>query len=250
MLDAIVTTAAFGPKYVALAVDLMRSFALAGNATLVVTDDPTPFDSPTIAIPCVLDEAPGWTTSLKCWHAKRHAIRAGIARARTVYFVDADNVLHEGWQDRVPKLTALPLGAHAWHQTSLGGINFRVLGRLMEAMPAALIDRIQARLGAPGWRETWWWGDYLFAVTPGETGFAFVDAWDRFVEVARGEFTMVDQPALQLAIGDGVAMAFAAHACGFTPERRVPEFAPIVRAFQHQGLGAWKRGELAPPAPG
>lgn len=231
-LDVIVVTLAVGPKYVDLAVNLLRVLDQSGIATLVVTDDPRPFPERTIVIPYAPD-------GTHIWHAKRHAVRAGLERAQTAYFVDADYQPIEGTAEAVV-LPPLPPGATSlWPGQSLGTIRFRNVGSLVDVQilscPGTL-DGLQAALHTPPWREILWWGDELYAVSRDEGGawLRFLEAWDEF---ARHQPADVKDARRMFVAGDGVAMAFAAAAAGWTPREDYNAFVPIKRAFRHVRVG-------------
>jgi hypothetical protein len=250
MLDTIAATLAVGPKYTTLGARLLQALDTAGNATLVVTDDPAPFPERTIKVPYTPDGS-------HIWHAKRHALRAGLERAQTVYFVDADYQLYEDWVEPIPPLAPLPVGATSmWPGEPLSAIRFRNIGSLVEAQRLAcphLLDQLQRELGVPSWREILWWGDELYAIARDDTNAwrNFLDAWDHFAHYQPEGACTADMKRMFVA-GDGVAMAFAAAAAGWTPIARFDAFVPIRRAFYHVGVGAhYKLAlEAAIPSPG
>lgn len=234
MLDALVVTLAVGPKYVELGARVLYTFDRSDIPTLVVTDDPRPFPERTIRIPYTSD-------GTHIWHAKRHAIRAGLERAQTVYFVDADYQPNEGWTEPIV-LSALPAGAASfWPGQALGTIRFRNVGSLVDVQILScpnLLDRLQAELGVPSWREIVWWGDELYAVSrdPEDAWLKFLGAWDHFARYQPADLCAVDARRMFMA-GDGVAMAFAAAAAGWTPVMNQAAFVPIKRAFHHGRVG-------------
>lgn len=234
MLNTIVVTLAVGSKYVELAAKLIHALDRMGNATLVVTDDPRPFPSRTIAVPYVPDGS-------HIWHAKRHAVRAGLEHARTAYFVDADYEPIESFNEPFSPLMVLPPGATSLYPGQpLGKIRFRNMGSLIDVQilscPGTL-DCLQAELQTPPWREILWWGDELYAVSRDEGGAwrRFLGAWDRF---ARHQPSDVRDARRMFVAGDGVAMAFAAAAAGWTPRDNLDAFVSIKRAFRHARVGA------------
>jgi hypothetical protein len=227
----IVVTLAVGPKYVELGAALLHALDRAGNATLVVTDDPAPFPERTIKIPYTPDGA-------HIWHAKRHAIRAGLERAQTVYFVDADYRMYTGWTETIPILQPLPIGATAlWPIKPLGEITGGFIDMKLLDCPR-LLEALQTELWTPDWQRISWWGDYLYAVARDETRAwqAFIEAWDRFVHYLP-EGVGADASYIKFVAGDGIAMAFAAAAVGWRPVARYDAFIPIRRAFRHVCVG-------------
>ncbi len=233
MLDAIVVTLATGPKYVDLGVRLLRALDDTGNATLVVTDDPAPFPERTIKIPYTPDGA-------HIWHAKRHAVRAGLERAQTVYFVDADYQPRE--DVTMVKLAALPGGLTSfWEDSPLGKIRFRNIGSLVDVQileRGHILDLVQAELGAPPWRDLPWWGDNLYAISRDDAGawMKFLDAWDRFARFRPAGLGAADTRRM-FVTGDGIAMAFAAGVAGLKPVANPSALAPIKHAFSHANVG-------------
>jgi hypothetical protein len=233
MLDVIITTLATGPKYVDLGVKLLRALDAAGNATLVVTDDPEAFPERTIKIAYERDGA-------HIWHAKRHAVRAGLELAQTAYFVDADYQPREGVA--IEKLQSLPSGlASGWGVQALSAVRFRNVGSLVDVQilqHGHILDLIQAELRTPSWRDLLWWGDNLYAVSRDAEGAwaTFLDAWDRFTTFQSAALCAVDVRRT-FVCGDGIAMAFAAGVAGLQPVWNPAAFAPIRRAFAHVGAG-------------
>lgn len=230
MLDAIVVTLALKPKYIAMAATMLRSFTLAGNATLVVTDDSSAFDPETTAIPYVSD-------GTNVFHAKRQAVRAGLERAHTVYFVDADFVPYQGLQAEVPKLKQLPAGIGGFAlDMQLSDLNFCSLGKL-ENSPThlAVLQDASAHFHC-NWRELIWCGDFLYYISRDEAGAwqKFMRAWDEFAHIYRNGFT-----------SDGLALAFATYACGWRPLSYPLALKPISRAFWHARVGEHNRRQPA-----
>jgi hypothetical protein len=235
MLDVLIVTLAVGPKYVESGANLMHVLDRLGNATLVVTDDPRPFPARTIIIPYTSEAA-------HIWHSKRHALRAGLERARTVYFVDADYQLQAGWNEVIPTLKPLPPGASSWWpKQTLGTIVFRNIGPLADAQRFAcpeLLDRIATCLGTSPWQPIPWWGDDLYAVARDDRDEwqQFLAAWDRFVVCVAAERD--DSSAHRMFLtGDGIATAFAVAAVGWKPWNLPDAFTPIKRAFYHVHVG-------------
>lgn len=174
------------------------------------------------------------------WHAKRHAIAAGLHRAWTAYFVDGDHFFLEN--QPVPKLQRLAVGASAFARIQgFDQLAFKSTGQLEQIEQAACLKAVAEHLGVANLRDLTWWGDWLFAVTRDTADDSgawvnFLPTWDRF---ARWSATRPNSP--KMILGDGVAMACAAHACGWTPEIRNEAFAPIVRAFRHMACGEWRQ---------
>jgi hypothetical protein len=232
--DAIAVTLAVGQTYVEMAAAWQRALVQAGNAALAVTDRPEAFAGTGVETVTYAPEA------AHIWHSKRRAIKAGLERARTVYFIDADHVLRN-LQDYIPKLRRLAPGAGAYSGIPL-------LGKLhFPTLPEAntLLARAAAHMGVADWRALRWWGDWLYTVSRDEAGAwkGFVPAWDRFVAFAADQ-----APMHPLILGDGVAMAFAAVACGWTPRFETPALLEVVHALRHTGVGAWHRPEAAASA--
>lgn len=235
LADAVVATLAVGPRYSTLAAAFLHEFVQKGNAALVVTDCPDAFDGSGVEVIPYRQEASS------IWHAKRHVVREGLERAWTVYFMDGDHYLLEGWRDRVPKLQRLPIGAGVFFRTqTLEEIDFNFTGRLTQAEQVEYIDDVAEYLDIPNWRKLLWWGDWLFAVTRDTEDYSgvwpkFIETWNRFASWSAGK------SCPELALGDGVAMAFAAEACGWHPQTRNEAFSPIVRAFRHMFCGDWRQ---------
>jgi hypothetical protein len=236
VLDAIVVTLAVGPRYVELAGPMLAHHAQAGNAALVVTDEPAAFS----ALQGV-EALPWQPEAAHVWHSKRHAVRVGLERALTVYYMDADYAP----QAPAPQLTALPPGLHSrFWRLPLVQIQLAGAGPLAAPPAADWLDRAAAALGVEAWhRCLWWWGDSLWAISRDEEGrwTRFCDGWDRF---AAWSSTV---PAPDILRGDGVAMSFAAHLAGWGSRIHRADFRPILAAFQHLELGEWRK--LPSPAP-
>jgi hypothetical protein len=238
MLDAITVTLATG-RYADLAASLLRSLALAGNATLAVTDRPEVFDAGVETVPYVPDEA-------HIWHSKRHAVRVGLDRAWTTYFIDADHELREGMQDRVPKLARLVpgVGSCCGGVPPLGRFAFPILRRrpLFAPETACVLDHATAHLSIGNWRGFRWSGDWLYSVTRDEAGAwqGLCPLWDRFAA-----FTVHEPSPHPLVLGDGIALTFAAAACGL-PVMVQPALASIAHAFRHLNAGAWRENGRPP----
>jgi hypothetical protein len=240
VLDAIVVTLAAGRKYSEPAAAFLETLARAGNATLVVTDTPEVF-------PTGVETVPWQPEAAHIWHSKRHAVRAGLERAHTVYFMDSDHCLRPG--ARVSKLPALAPGAHArFWRSRLQRLQFPGIGALVDPPIAPWLDCAAVHLGVVDWRSSlWWWGDFLWALVRDEAGCweRFCPTWDRLVA-----WTEQNTPPHPLILGDGVAMAFAAHACGWSDTIHRSTFEGLTTAFVHQGSGAWRRTLEATRAPG
>jgi hypothetical protein len=234
LYNAILTTLAVGEKYAIWAAAFLREFVRAGNAALVVTDQPEAFLGIDLTIIPYAPEAGS------IWHAKRYAIRAGLERAWTAYFLDADHQIRVGWEDRLPLLRRLPVGANAFfHLRPLLEIEFNYADGLTIMAQAQQLDLVAAHLGVGDWRSALWWGDWLFAVTRDEEDIAwrkFIETWDRFAQWSANK-----NGCPELAFGDGIAMAFSALACGWRPTTQTPAFAPIVLACHHTMSGDWKQ---------
>lgn len=235
MRDAILTTLAVGEKYTTLVAPCLRETVAAGNAALVVTDRPADFAGIDVEIVRYEPEM----SSL--FHAKRHAVRAGLARAWTVYFMDADHrVRARPMPHGDPLLPRLPVGASAhFHMQPITQIEFNYAGGLSIKDQERQLDTAAAALDLPSWRDATWWGDWLFAVTRNtedDSGkwLLFCETWDRFARWSAAE------GCSELAFGDGVALAWAAHACGWRPQRRTASFVHITSTFQHLMAGDWK----------
>ena len=229
MRDSIIVTLAVGPCYAKLAAATLRALAAAGNTTLAVTDTPRAFDSSGAEIVAYQPEV------AHVWHAKRQALRAGLERVRTVYCLDADHRLRENC--RAPTLPRLALDGAATCSSMfpLGVMNFHwTTGVVGNAK--ALLDEAAKFMRVSDWRALPWWGDCLYAVTRDETPAweQFLFAWDRFAA-----FTVGKEPSHPLILGDGVAMAFAAHACGWAP-RHEAALTPLARSFEHLAVGDWR----------
>jgi len=241
--NVIVATLAVGSDYADLAAKFLPHLVRRGNATLVVTDRPETFAGldEVEVVPHVLD-------GTHVWHGKRHVVRAALERANTVYFVDGDHRLYNGWEDRVPLLPLLPPGLGAHRPPAPTGY---LIPRLMMdpkfVEPGrAWLDRMAVHLGVIDWPQIPWWGDWIFTVTrdtddDSGTWFKFLDAWDRFAIWRRDNL-----PPHALIGSDNIAMAFAAAACGWVPEQRL-EMAPFIHAFSHMFFGAaTNRDRLVP----
>jgi hypothetical protein len=226
MRESVVVTLAVGEAYAMWANDLLQALVAAGNAVLAVTDQPHVFNPTVETTPYVPEAA-------HVWHAKRQAIAAGLERAHTVYFVDADHRAGEG----LSVLPRLVPGAACvrWVRHSLGSIRFNWLTDGSDP-PIPVLDEAAAHLGIADWRPLSWWGDTLFAVSrDGGTAWrAFLAAWDRFAA-----FTVGKETSHSLVLGDGVAMAFAAHLCGWAPYEASAVTA-LVRQLRHLACGSWR----------
>lgn len=231
MYDTIVATLAVGSTYVAMGTQMLRAFDRASVTTLVVTDDLHAFPSNTIVVPYAPDGS-------HIWQVKRHAVRAGLERAQTVYFVDADYRPREGVTDPLV-LTVLPAGATtAWRCPTLANWKGRGLIDVQILACPQLLDQIQVALGAPPWRDIPWWGSDLYAVSRDSAGvwLRFLDAWDRFAHFQPSGACSADARSLFFA-GDGIATAFAAAAAGWIPIVNYDAFIPIKRVFCHACAG-------------
>jgi hypothetical protein len=218
--NAIVVSLAVGAKYAAPATGFLQVLASAGNRALVVTDCPASFAGAGVE---TLAYEPDGASVL---HAKRHAVRAGLERAETVYYVDADHCLSDGAP--VPRLGRLPAGIEAVGAIPLGRIQFNQLGAETQPELKKWLDPLVA-----DWRSLLWWSDWLFVISrDAGAEAAFLAAWDRFAVWSAGK------PAHPLVLGDGVAMALAAHACGWKPVARMLPL--LTQAFQHLGYAGWK----------
>jgi hypothetical protein len=230
VLDAIVATLAVGRRYVDLAKPLLAHHAQAGNAALVVTDEPAAF----VEISGV-EALPWQPEAAHVWHSKRHAVRTGLERARTVYYMDADYVP----QAPAPRLGVLPSGPHSRiYRLPLASISLAGVGVLGEPPASEWLDRAAAVLGVEAWRQRlWWWGDSLWAIARDEAGLwrRFCDGWDAFAAWTAGE-----RPPRDILLGDGVAMAFAAHAMGAVGRIHRADFKAIEAAFKHLEVGEWR----------
>jgi len=228
MREAIVVTLATG-RHAVPAVALLDHFVAAGNAALVVTDQPELFAGTTIeTVPHVPD-----AKMVKVTHGKRHALRAGLERAWTAYFIDADHILRPG--QRAPKLERLPAGVGSPFDRqvpALCNMRFPVSGKRPLSAPetAEVLDRAAAHLGVADWRALRWCGDWLYAVTrdEGDAWRAFPDAWDRLVELLA--VMPVPNP---MVLSDGVSLRLVAEACHWRVTPQVDAMTPIVRAFRH-----------------
>lgn len=220
-------TLAVGQCYAKMALSLLRDLSMAGNATLVVTDVPLVFVGSDIEV------VPFQAEAAHVWHSKRRAIREGLKRAKTAYFIDADHKTCN-WM-KAPQLACLPDGTTSW----LGG---QLLGDIKFGWPRDFqaektLDLLSARMDVANWRILPWLGDYLYAVTRDEAGkwIQFLESWDRFVQ------QIADIPSLHpLILGDGVALTFAAHLSGLQVNRDPAALAPLARVLVHLGLGDWR----------
>jgi hypothetical protein len=228
--DAILVTLAVGPAYAAMAAVWMQKFTAAGNAALAVTDKPEAFAGTGVETVAYTREA------AHIWHAKRYALRAGLERASTVYFMDSDHRPRGGIP--TPKLDRLPPGAGAWSGgLPLAKIRFHRIGALEQGACAAWLDRAAAHMNLGDWRSMRWWGDWLYTVSRDEVErwHEFCPTWDRFAD-----FAGANSSPHPLVSGDGVAMAFAAAACSWTPRSQIMGLLPLRRAFVHLGTGGWR----------
>lgn len=238
----VVATLAVGSEYVDLAAKFVPHLIRAGNSVLVVTDQPDAFTGlDATIVQHVLD-------GTHVWHAKRHAVRAALERANTVYFVDGDHRLYDGWDDRVPVLPALPPGLGAHRPPAPTGLLIPrlTMGAEHIAPGFAWLDRAAEQLNIANWRDIPWWGDWIFTITrdtEDDSGvwFKFLAAWDRFAIWRRDNL-----PPHALIGSDNIAMAFAAAACGWVPKQQL-EMAPFIHAFGHLFFGAaTNRDRLVP----
>lgn len=219
-MTIIVGTLAVGPRYVALAQSLLAALQAAGCMTLAVTDTPGAFPA-AICIPWTPDDA-------HVWHAKRHVLRAGLERAETVVFLDADHELLGP-----PQIPQWPRGGYAQFMprplrcTALPGT-----GPLDAPVPAAWLDAAGQALGID-WRRAMWWGDSRFAISGGREALSFCNAWDHFAA-----WTVRRPTAHPLLSGDGIALALAARAVDL-PVKLAPfdEILPV----RHLGIGEWRK---------
>jgi hypothetical protein len=227
MRESAVVTLAVGEAYAKWARDLLQALAIAGNAVLAVTDQPQVFTGTAIEVAPYVPEA------AHVWHAKRQALTAGLERAHTVYFIDAD---HRAG-DASGVLPRLPAGAAHTHlnRFPLGSIRFNWLTDGGNP-PIPVLDEAAEHMGVPDWRPLPWWGDTLFAVSrdEGDAWRTFLAAWDRFATFTVGKTT--PHP---LVLGDGAAMAFAAHLCGWAPYE-APAVTKLAGSLAHLAHGAWR----------
>lgn len=232
--DAIVVTLAVGAAYAKQAATWLGPLVCAGNTALAVTDQPAVIAA-VGAEP--LPYAPDGTHII---HAKRHAVRAGLERARTVYFIDAD---HEPYtQQPASKLAQLPPGAGAYCVPML--LAKVGITPAKNSRARAILDRMAFHMGVADWPGLYWWGDWLYTVSRDEVGIwpRFCDAWDRFAVLAADE-----RGAHSLILGDAMAMAFAARICGWMPHDEIEALAPVPRAFRHLNFGGWCQTLAAAP---
>jgi hypothetical protein len=229
MRESAVVTLAVGETYAKWACDLLQALAAAGNAVLVVTDQPQVFQGTSIEAVSYVPE------TAHVWHAKRQALAAGLERAHTVYFVDAD---HRARGVPMGALPRLPVGAaHTrLNRFPLGAIRFNWLTDGGNP-PIPALDEAAEHMGVADWRSLLWWGDTLFAVSrdEGDAWCAFLAAWDRFAAFAVGKAT--PHP---LVLGDGVAMAFAAHLCGWAPHE-ASAVTELAESLAHLAHGSWRK---------
>ena len=228
MHDAIVVTLAVGRRYADMAAAFMGYLSHVGNAVLAVTDTPGAFSGTGVELlPYVPETA-------HVWHGKRHAVRAGLERARTVYFMDADHVLAPGAE--APRLAALPPGPHSriW-RLPLAHIDFHKLGMADASIWIGFAAEV---LGIENWRQKlWWWGDSMWALAGGELDRCtrFCAAWDAFAA-----FVGETPPPHPFMLGDGVALSFAAHLGGWGSDIHRTNFDALEGAFEHAEIGGWR----------
>lgn len=240
LTDVIIVTLAVGEQYAVAAHALLRHFVNGGNRALVVTDAPEVFHD--LNVECI----PHTAEAPYIWHSKRHAVAEGLKRAWTVYFIDADHIWNEN--EVVPKLERLPPGASASYgfTPQLMHLAFAKVGHMCEAANQRNLDALGAETGVVDWQSSRWWGDFLFAVTRDTedgsgTWSRLIPTWDCFA-------ALTSTLPFSICFGDGVALAFAAHACGWKPVWRKPEFEPILRAFRHVGfsVATWRELQARP----
>jgi len=236
-LDAIAVTLAVGVAYAEQAATWLGPLVQAGNVALVVTDQPA------IIAAVGAEPLPYTLDGTHIIHAKRHAVRAGLERAETVYYLDADQVPYT--EQLMPRLLRLPPGAGSYEAVrSLPMMGF-VPAKSSETR--AILDRMAAHMGITDWQTLRWWGDWLFTVSRDEAGAweQFCSAWDRFAT-----FAVNERKAYSLLLGDGMAMAFAARACDWLPHCETEALAPVPRVLRHLFFGGWEISNAAvPPAP-
>ena len=221
MLDSIVVSLATGSMYTTMASKVLHAFDAAENATLVVTDDPTLFPTNTVIIPYKPD-------GTHIWHAKRHAVQAGLERAYTVYYLDGDFVPFEGIP--APKLKRLAPGIDGFAPDSkLENLSFVSIGKLANDPERLTVLELASAHFKIDWRALPWWGDFMFYVSrdDSEAWRRFIQAWDEFAHLRSNWFVA----------SDGVALAFAAAVCGWAPNRHLADLKPINCAFHHVRLG-------------
>ena len=229
LFDAIAVTLGTGPKYAALASNLLRRFAAAGNPVLVVTDMPDAFDAGTITIPYEPD-------GTHIWHAKRHAIAAGLERAWTAYFVDADFVPYTDCTAYpVPKLERMPMGVGGCaFKFRLEDVNFvGSIGHLADDPERVAVLEAASEHFKLNWKDLFWWGDFLFYVSrdEGDAGQRFVRAWHEFAQIRNNRFVA----------SDGTAMAFAQAASGMPLIHHPPSLRAINGSCWHSFAGDHNR---------
>jgi hypothetical protein len=224
--DAIVVTLAVGAAYAEQAATWLAPLVRAGNTAMAVTDQPA-------VIAAAGAEPLAYTPDgTHIVHAKRHAVRAGLERAKTVYYLDADQVPQAG--EAMPRLPGLPPGLGSYEAVRLLAAMGFVPAKFSETR--AILDRMAACLGIADWQTLHWWGDWLYTVSRDEGGIweAFCAAWDRFAVLAVDE-----RKAYSLLLGDGMAMAFAARICGWMPHSETETLAVIPRVLRHLYFGGW-----------
>lgn len=218
-------TLAVGARYAEQAATWLGPMVQAGDAALAVTDQPE-IIAATGAEP--VPYAPDGTHII---HAKRHAVRAGLERAWTAYYLDAD---HVPTGQAAPKLARLPPGAGAY--CTPRPLPKKGFVPPDPSEPRAILDRMAFRMDVGDWQTLYWWGDWLYTVSRDDAGVwkCFCAAWDRFATLAAEE-----PRAYGLLLGDAVAMAFAAAVCGWMPHSEAEVLAPVPRAFRHLNFGGW-----------
>jgi hypothetical protein len=234
LLDAITVTLAVGVAYAEQAATWLGPFVRAGNTALAVTDQPA------IITAAGAEPLPYTPDGTHIVHAKRHAVRAGLERAETVYYLDADQVPYT--RQPMPRLLRLPPGAGSYEAVR----SLPMMGFVPAQTSAtrATLDRMAAHMDVADWQTLRWWGDWLFTVSRDEANAwkQFCSAWDRFATFAANE-----HGAYSLLLGDGMAMAFAARVCGWIPHCETEALAPIPRLLQHLFFGGWEISNAAVP---
>ena len=218
---AIVCTVALGSKYTDMASPLLNSLAREGNRCLVLTDSPQAFSSGVEIL------APPDKTHP--WHQKRHVLRLGLEKTKTVYWLEADS---RPLSAKLPIARLLPPGIHTGQTQNLHGQRsaWRASDRLPVYLQACELlnineDKDRAKIKFVD--------DTAYAISRDSDGL-----WKKMFQLWDVYATWLLKTS-QLT-NDGVALGLCSHVTGF-PIHVASSDTNLTLDCQHLASGNWRR---------